>query len=168
MILDFQSNSLTTVNMLKPNLWQVLTRIDGTMFSAEIEIHVKAPALDIRHARLQVSRDVLGLVPDLEQAAENLIGLRVGPGMTKIVRSVMGETQGAGRMADLVLETMEMLVNALTVPELKKAIETGGVFPPKETGQRISLNNVLIGEDTIKKMALNPRLKNSCAAFKGM
>ncbi len=40
--------------------------------------------------------------------------------MTKIVRGVLGGPDGSDRTAELVLEAMEMLVNAITVPELRK------------------------------------------------
>jgi hypothetical protein len=166
MILDFQMNSLTTVEMIAPAMWRILCRTDDGLFSGVVELEVKVPALDIRKARLNVERDVLGLTPDLAEAANNLIGVRVGPGMTKIVRAVVGGPQGSDRMAELTLEAMEMLINALTVPELKKQMESGGEYVSLESdGPKVRLNDVLIGEKTINVMANNPRLKDSCAAF---
>ncbi len=168
-ILEFQMNSLTTVEMAEPGLWRICNRTDDSLFSGEVELHVKVPALDIRKARLDVKRDVLGLAPDLANASNNLIGVRVGPGMTKIVRAVAGGPDGSDRMAELTLEAMEMLINALTVPELKKQMETGGESVNLEwDGPKIRLNNVLIGEETAKRMADNPRLKDSCAAFSNL
>jgi hypothetical protein len=169
MILDFQMNSLTTVGPAGPGLWRILSRIDDGLFSGEVELDVKVPALDIRKARLDVKRDFLGFTPDLTAAANNLLGVRVGPGMTKIVRAVVGGPEGSDRMAELTLEAMEMLVNALTVPELKKGMEMGGEPVNLESdGPKVRLNNVLIGEQTVRLMAGNPRLKDSCAAFSNL
>ncbi|AFM25100.1 hypothetical protein [Desulfomonile tiedjei] len=166
MILDFQSNHLTTVEDLGQGLFRICSRADDALFSAEILLDVKVPALDIRKADLAVKRDVLGIVPDLGPAAEKLIGVRVGPGMTKIVRGLLGGPAGSDRIAEMVLEAMEMLVNALTVPELKKGMESGGLSTRLEMdGPKVFLNDVLIGEQTVGVMADNPRLKNSCAAF---
>ena len=169
MILDFQSNNLTTVQTVEQGLWRVVARCDDNLFSAEAAIEVKAPALDIRRAELTVRRDVVGLVPDLSESAQELIGVRVGPGMTKIVRAVLGGENGSDRVAELVLEAMEMLVNALTVPELRKAMSTAGEAARfEQDGPIVFLNDVVIGEQTIRMMADNPRLKDSCAAFRDL
>jgi hypothetical protein len=165
-ILDFQMNHLTTVEMIEPTLWRIVARSDDNLFSGEVLLDVKLPALDIRHARLNVKNDILGLTPDLSLAAGKLIGVRVGPGMTKIVRGVVGGQEGSERMAELVLEAMEMLVNALTVPELRKGLKVGGTpFENEEAASKVPLNDVVIGEETVRLMAANPRLKDSCAAF---
>lgn len=165
-ILEFQTNSLTTVGPVSPGLWRIHSRIDDALFSGEVELEVKVPALDIRKAQFSVKRDFLGLTPELTNSADNLIGVRVGPGMTKIVRAVVGGPEGSDRLAELTLEAMEMLVNALTVPELKKGLEIGGEPVNLEfDGPKVRLNDVLIGEQTVKLMANNPRLKDSCAAF---
>jgi hypothetical protein len=169
LILDFQSNNLTTVQTVEQGLWRVVARCDDNLFSAEVTIEVKAPALDIRAAELRIGRDVMGLVPDLSETAQELIGVRVGPGMTKIVRAVVGGENGSDRVAELVLEAMEMLVNALTVPELRKAMGAAGEAVRFEhDGPTVFLNDVVMGEQTIKMMADNPRLKDSCAAFRDL
>jgi hypothetical protein len=165
-ILDFQANHLTTVEMIEPALWRIVARSDDNLFSGEVLLDVKLPALDIRHARLSVKHDILGLTPDLSSAEGKLIGVRVGPGMTKIVRGVVGGQEGSERMTELVLEAMEMLVNALTVPELRKALNMGGTpFEDEGAALKVALNDVVIGEETVRLMAANPRLKDSCAAF---
>lgn len=169
MILDFQMNSLTTVEMVGQGLWRVVARSDDNLFSAEVALDVKAPALDIRHARLDVTRDVLDKACDGSSLAEKLIGVRVGPGMTKIVRSVVGGPDGSARLAEMVLGAMEMLINAITVPELRKATEMGGVkLIADSDGPKVYLNNVVINEETVAKMSSNPRLKDSCAAFRDL
>jgi hypothetical protein len=169
MIHDFQSNTVTTVEPLEKGLYRVALRTDDNLFSAEVTLVVKAPALDIREASLRVTRDFLDLAPDLAEAGERLVGVRVGPGMTKIVRVIIAEEAGAPRVAELVLEAMEMLINALTAPELRKAAQMAGQPASLETdGPKIYLNDVLLGEKQIRLMAGNPRLKDSCAAFKGI
>ncbi len=169
MILDFQSHNLTTVEEVESGLWRITLRADDNLFSCSVVLDVKTPALDIRSARLDVGRDALGLVPDLSEAEKKLIGVRVGPGMTKIVREVVGGPSGSERVGELVLEAMEMLVNAVTVAELRKATENGGIEPNDHGDPTVrDLNDQVIGLEMIRKLAANPRLKDSCAAFKGL
>lgn len=166
MIVDFQMNNLTTVEMIEQGSWRVISRSEDDLFSAEVVLDVKSPALDIRQAKVEVKRDVLGLVQDLATATDKLIGVRVGPGMTKIVRAVLGGENGSNRLAELVLDSMEMLINAITVPELRKANEMAGVpFKSESDGPKVYLNDRVIGEEMVRLMAGNPRMKDSCAAF---
>jgi hypothetical protein len=168
-ILDFQTNHLTTVENAGHGLFRIVSRADDALFSAEVLLEVKLPALDIRKAELAVKRDVLALIPDLTAVAEKLIGVRIGPGMTKIVRGVVGGPEGSDRIAEIVLEAMEMLVNAFTAPELRKGMELGGQPVRLDIdGPKVYLNNVLMGEEAVKVMAGNPRLKDSCAAFQDL
>lgn len=169
MILDFQMNSLTTVEVLEQGLWRINAQSQDNLFSVEVTLEVKAPALDIREAKFDLKRDVLGLAPDLKALSEKLIGVRIGPGMTKIVRGVLGGPKGSDRVAELVLEAMEMLVNAISVQEIRKATKMGGVpFKAESDGPKVCLTDVVIDDDTINKMAANPRLKDSCAAFRDL
>ena len=169
MILDFQTNILTTVEPKDQGLWKVVTRTDDTLFSAQVSLEVAVPALDIRDASIEIQRDFLGLVGDLSGPREKLIGVRVGPGMTKIIRGIMGGEGGSYRVVDMVLEAMEMLINALTVPELRKGMKAaGGPVKCQSDGPKVFLNDVAITGDAITLMADNPRLKDSCAAFRDL
>ncbi|MEW6347962.1 MAG: hypothetical protein AB1646_02790 [Thermodesulfobacteriota bacterium] len=167
MFLDFQSHTLVTVEPREKALYRISARVDDGLFSGEAVLEVRLPALNIESASLAVTRDVLGSGRDLSEVSQRLIGVRVGPGMTQIVRGVLGGPDGSQRMTDMVLEAMEMLVNALTVPELRKAVEHGGTPCRCDSeGPKILLNDVVIGEELTRTMAINPRLKDSCAAFR--
>jgi hypothetical protein len=169
MIESFRSASTCAVEVLDKGLWRSILRTDDNLFSGEVSLDVKAPALEIRQARLTVLRDALGATPDLTTASEKLIGVRVGPGMTQIVRGLVAKEAGSQRFAEMVLDAMEMLINALTVGELRKASEQYGL--PAEIpgdGPGIRLNNVLIGLEHVKIMAENPRLRESCVAFRDL
>jgi hypothetical protein len=169
MIESFRSASTCAVEVLEKGLWRSILRTDDNLFSGEVSLEVKAPTLEIRRARLTVTRDVLGVAPDLAHASERLVGVRVGPGMTQIVRGLVAKEAGSPRMAEMVLDAMEMVINALTVAELRNATEQFGV--PAETpgdGPDIRLNNVLIGMEHVKIMAENPRLRESCVAFRDL
>lgn len=169
MIESFRSASTCAVEVLDKGLWRSVLRTDDNLFSGEVSLDVKAPALEIRLARLNVIKDVIGAAPNLAGAAEKLVGVRVGPGMTQIVRGLVAKEAGSPRFAEMVLDAMEMLINALTVAELRKATEQYGV--PAEIlgdGPDLRLNNVLIGLEHVKIMAENPRLRESCVAFRDL
>lgn len=169
MILHFQWNSFTTVEMVEKNLWRIIARTDDDLYSAELVLEIRTPALDIVTAQFNVGRDDLGLAPDISTALAKLVGVRVGPGMTKIVRGIVAQEGGSERAADLVVEAMEMLINAFTVPQLQKATEAVGEPATLDgDGPKVRLNNVLLGEQQVRLMADNPRLKDSCAAFRDL
>lgn len=149
------------------NLWIVTARTDDNLFGADIRLEINFPMFHINSAEITVRRDDLGLIPDLSAEFERLTGVRVGPGMTQIVRGIFGDAPGTAKIAESVLEAMEMLINALSLPELSKAVLEGGVEGPSvDICPDAGLNDVLIGEKMIEVMANNPRLKNSCAAFR--
>lgn len=167
MILDYQMNSLTTVDVLDQGVWRIVTRNQDNLFGAEITLQVQVPALNIVKAEFEVLKDDLGLLPDISSASEKLEGVRIGPGMTKIIRGVIGDELGSPRLAEQILDAMEMLINAMTVPELRKATEMAGAsgsFPGD--GPIVVLNDVVISGEYAKVMAENPRLKDSCVAFR--
>ncbi len=169
MILDFQMNNLAAVEMVERGLWRVSARTEDNLFAAEVSLDVKVPALDIRRAELEVKRDEFGITPDLSSAADKLVGVRVGPGMTKIIRGIVGAEGGSFRMAELVLEAMEMVINAITVPELRKAVQLAGESVSfAHDGPKVVLNDVVISGEQAKLMAGNPRLKDSCVAFRDL
>jgi hypothetical protein len=166
-ILDYQMNSQTTVETLEQGLWQVIARNEDNLFGAEVLLHIQVPALNIKKAEFKILRDELGLLPDITTASDKLEGVRVGPGMTKIIRGLIGNEVGSPRLADLVLEAMEMLINAMTVPELRKATLMAGESGTfAQDGPKVRLNDMVIGGDQAKRMADNPRLKDSCVAFR--
>ena len=166
LFLDFQSHNLVTVEMRDQGLWRIVARSEDNLFAVQVTLDVKLPALDITSAGIDVTRDELGLVPDLSGPAAKLVGVRVGPGMTKIVRGVLGGPKGSDRIADLTLEAMEMLVNGLTLPELRRAVETAGIaWQHDSDGPKVFLNDRVVGPDGIQVMGANPRLKDSCIAF---
>lgn len=167
MIHDFQVNSLVTVDSIGKGLWRIATRYDDDLFCFAVALEIRAPALDIINVSLAVTRDEFGVSTDLSSLEQRLVGVRVGPGMTKIVREIFSGTSMTSRLAELVLESMEMLVNAITIPELRKAVEIGGVdIKAGSDGPRVFLNDKVIGDAVARNMAGNPRLKNSCVAFK--
>ena len=169
MIVDFQMNSLATVTELAPGTWSVELTAGDNLLGVSIWLEIKAPTLDIRKSDFIIKRDILGSILHMPPLAQKLIGVRVGPGMTQIVRGLLGGPQGSDWVADLVLEAMEMLVNAITVQELEKAAVSGGEqIRAAGDGPRIFLNDLVIGPEMIKVLGANPRLKDSCAAFQNI
>jgi hypothetical protein len=167
MFLNFQSHSVVTVERKEAALCRIRARIDDGLFSGEASLEVRLPALNIETASLSVTRDVLSPIRDFSEISQRLIGVRVGQGMTQIIRGIIGGPTGSERMTDMVLEAMEMLINALTVPELRKAAESGCARCRVEgDGPKVFLNDVVIGDEMTGTLAANPRLKDSCAAFK--
>jgi hypothetical protein len=166
-ILDYQMNSLTTVDVLDQGVWRIVTRSQDNLFGAEIKLQVQVPALNIVKAEFEVLKDDLGLLPDISSASEKLEGVRIGPGMTKIIRGVIGDELGSPRLAEQILDAMEMLINAMTVPELRKATQMAGASGPfPGDGPVVILNDMVISGEHAMLMAENPRLKDSCVAFR--
>ncbi len=76
------------------------------------------PGLAIAAARYEVFR-VRPATQDMTGPLERLNGVRVGPGMTKIISGVLGGMKGSDSLVGLTLEAMEAVILAYTALEFK-------------------------------------------------
>ncbi len=84
---------------------RIRTTVEETFFSAEVEVHVKLPSLEIASVGGQMRR---GIVPQCYGALsilDRVVGQRVYEGLTRRIDDLIGRSDGCTHMTNLVLES---------------------------------------------------------------
>lgn len=124
-------------------------RIQDTLTDAEVEITAAMPDLTIKTITAKISRTCRDQGPDPDDYLQNLVGVRVGPGMLKIIRGLLGGVNYSRQLAFMVEECCHGVILSLT----KQVIKT---CPEDPEG----ITDFFAG--MVKE---NVRLYNRCAAF---
>ena len=150
MILRFLRNKVVEVEPQPDGSIAVSWRLTDDLLTAQIDIKVQLPDLEIVEAAATLGR----LVPRAWSAAPGLIkkieGVRVGAGLRKIVQGLLGGPQGCPVLAQAVLESANAIILNFTRP----VVQAG-----EQLGDDQKLNFL---RDMVKN---NPRLVRSCVAF---
>jgi len=150
MILRFLRNKVVEVEPQADGSMAVVWRSTEDLLTAEVDITIQLPDLEIVEAEAALS----GLVPKNWQAAPELIkrieGVRVGAGFRKIVHGLLEDPQGCPLLAQAVLESANAVILNFTRPVV-------------QAGEQLNDEQMLI---FLKDMVKNsPRLVRSCVAF---
>ena len=150
MILSYTRNKLLTVQDLDAS---VLSRasVSDTFFEAEVELEVKIPDLEIVSARGKIRRSFFGECNQAIPLLEKMVSMRVGPGITRVIKDLIGGASGCDRLADLVFECFDAVILRFTADELRK------LKTPKNLEEEI--------QQQIEYLKRNPRLLDSCIAY---
>jgi len=148
-ILCFSRSRCTSVKQVDDNTIKSWCRLDDTTMEAFVEITVNLPDLDIA--------DIVGEVRRTDQAVctrpadylTRLIGVRIGPGMLKIIKGLMEDMPYCKQLAFMVEECCHGIILSFTKNVLKKA-------PTDEADVKKFFTDMVTE---------NVRLYNRCAAF---
>jgi len=124
--------------------------LEDFFFDGEVEIEVKVPQMEILSAKGTINRSFFEGCQGTLSKLDKLVGLRIGPGIIKIVYSVLGITKGCDYLASLAVECCEGAILGLTVGPLYNAV------PQIKKIKDVS---------TKKLIKMMPNLKNTCIAF---
>lgn len=150
MILSFLRNKVMDVQQEKDGSLRVFWRLTDTFLDASLEMQVRLPDLEITGAWGKLQRaphKECGSAPEL---LSKVVGVRVGPGLRKIVEGLMAGPSGCPELAEGVLECCNSVILHFTVPQLQAA-EVGTEEEKRERFQAM--------------LRFNPRLVRSCVAF---
>lgn len=150
MILSFLRNKVMDVQPEKEGSLRVFWRLTDTFLDAELEVQVRVPDLEITSASGRIRRAPHKECGSAPQLLPRIVGVRVGPGVRKIVEGLMGGPSGCLELAEGVLECCNSVILHFTVPELQ-ATETGTEDEKRDRFQAM--------------LRFNPRLARSCVAF---
>jgi hypothetical protein len=148
-ILKFQRNRCTSVNRMDETSLLSSCHLQDTLTDACVEITVRLPDLEITDVRGEVRRTWQEECKNADDALKKILGVRIGPGMLKIIKGLMVEATDCGQLAFMVEECCHGVILAFTKDELLRA-------PEEETAQKDFYANM------VKQ---NIRLYNRCAAF---
>ena len=150
MTIRFLRNKVVEVVPLSGGRLAVSWRLTDDLLSAEVNLKVQPPDLEIVEAEANLTR----IVPrDWSFAAESIKrieGVRIGAGLRKIVQGLLGGANGCPVLVQAVLESANAVILHFTRPVL----QAGEYLEGEE--KMADLRNLVQN---------NPRLIRSCVAF---
>jgi len=150
MTLAFQRNKIVEVEPLSNNTLAVSWRLVDSLTEAEIHLQVKIPDLEITVGKARIYRFPHQECPSAPGLIPKIIGVRVGPGLRKIVQDLLGGASGCPELAEGVLECANAVILHFTVPQIQENAK-GSAEERRKKYQAM--------------LKFNPRLVRSCVAF---
>ncbi|KPK29430.1 MAG: hypothetical protein AMK69_06575 [Nitrospira bacterium SG8_3] len=148
-ILCFSRNRCTSVEQMDENTMRSSCRLQDTLTDAVVEVMVKIPDLEVMDVSGEMRRSVGEQEIQVVDALKKVIGIRVGPGMRKIIKGLIGKSEIERQLAFMVEECCEAVILTFTKDVLLNA-------PKDKLKEREFFENMVRS---------NPRLYNSCAAL---
>jgi hypothetical protein len=150
MTLAFLRNKVVEVEPRADGTLSVCWRLADTLAEIEIRTVFRLPDLEIAEADGRIGRsphaECLRAIPLLQK----VVGVRVGPGVRKIVQGLLGGETGCRMWVEGILESCNAVILHFTVPQIREN-ETGTEEERKRKFQAM--------------LRFNPRLVRSCVAF---
>ena len=97
-------------------------RVDDTFLSAELEVEVKLPDLKIVSIQGKIIRSFAEECKNSAEILKKAIGMRIGSGITRLVKKTIGGPNGCNVFADMILEGCNAVIMGFTVDELDKQL----------------------------------------------
>lgn len=148
-ILCFSRNRLTTVEQMDEQTMKASCRLQDLLLEAYVEIEVKLPDLEITAAGGKIVRSVRKTEINVSESLQKAIGVRVGPGLKKILKGIMGNSALDKQLTFMVEECCNGVILSFTKEVLSQA-------PNDRYAEKDYFKNILRS---------NPRMYKSCAAF---
>jgi hypothetical protein len=148
-VLFFSRNRCTSVEQVDGRTVRSSCRLQDTVMDALVEVTVKIPDLEITGIKGEVRRSEEKVHPAPFDLLQKAVGVRIGPGMVKIVKGLVGAQQDLDELVFMIEECCQAVILSFTKNELAKA--------PGEEKEARAFYERLLTE--------NPRLYNSCIAF---
>jgi hypothetical protein len=145
----FSRNRCTLVEQIDERTLRSSCRLQDTLTEAHVEITVRLPDLEITGATAAFRRTPAGACRELNDALAKLTGVRVGPGMLKIIKGLVGEKTTCSQLAFMVEECCHGVILSMTKDSM---------------GQRPA-DLELTSQFFAEMVRQNTRLYNRCAAF---
>ena len=150
-LLFFTRNRSTSVEQLDEQTMISSCRLQDTLTDALVEIMVRLPDLEITDVTCEVRRTYQDACLDAEDSLKKAIGVRIGPGMLKIIKGLVGEATDCRQLAFMVEECCHGVILSFTTEVLRNNPR------PTDKAEALAFYVNMVKE--------NPRLYNRCAAF---
>ncbi len=148
-MLCFSRNRCTNVEQVDEHTLKASCRLQDSVTDCYVEIPVKLPDLEISHIKADIGRGGTELSSQDMFHLKKVIGVRIGPGVLKILKGLIGNEGRLEQLAFMVEECCQAVILYFTRDDLEKV-------PLDEDEERIYYNNMVKG---------NLNLYNRCAAF---
>jgi hypothetical protein len=147
--LIFSRNRCTGVEQIDEQTLKSTCRLQDPLTDAFVQITVKLPDLEITGVTGEFYRTCQDECLDITRAFEKMKGVRVGPGMLKIIKGLVAEATDCKQLGFMIEECCHGVILSFTKDQLLQLPE--GEEIPVEQYQQMVRDNV--------------RLFNRCAAF---
>jgi hypothetical protein len=148
-ILCFSRNRSVNVEQSDDQIIRASCRLQDTRLEAYVEILVKLPDLEITKAKGEMLRASEGRVIDVSETLQKAVGVRVGPGLKKILKGLLEDSPVQKQLTFMMEECCGGVILSFTKEVLSQA-------PKDRATEKGFFKNMV---------QANPRLYNSCAAF---
>jgi hypothetical protein len=150
MILDFYRNKVVEVNPMPDGALAVRWQLKDSLMEASVDLKIVPPELTITEADATIRRPVHGACQDASEMIRKVVGVRIGAGLRKIVRGMLGERDGCQVLTAAVLESANAVILHFTRLTL-------------QPGDDVSDEEKIEGAKAILKS--NPRMAGSCVVY---
>ena len=148
-ILCFSRNNAITVEQPDKETLISSCRLQDTFIDLLVVIRVKTPDLEITDIQAEIRRSPEAEDPHIQVTLKRVIGVRVGPGIKKIVKGLIGKSATEKKLVFMIGECCNGIILSFT----KQVLSTAP--GDRETEKKFFANMV----------KNSPRLYNSCAAL---
>ena len=148
-ILCFSRNNAITVEQPDKETLISSCRLQDTFIDLLVVIRVKTPDLEITDIQAEIRRSSEAEDPHIQVTLKRVIGVRVGPGIKKIVKGLIGKSATEKKLVFMIGECCNGIILSFTKQVLSTAPDD------RETEKKFFANMV----------KNSPRLYNSCAAL---
>jgi len=144
-------NRCTSVEVLDDNTLRSSCRLQDTLTDAYVEIMAKLPEMEITDVSGHLTRTYQDECRTFQSDdLKKVIGVRIGPGMLKIIKGLLGEATECKQLSFMVEECCHGVILSLN-KDMLMPLAKSGVEPTKELFAAMVKENI--------------RLYNRCAAF---
>lgn len=150
MTIRFLRNKVVEVEPLSNGSLAVSWRLTDDLLKAEINLQVQPPDLEIVEAEAKLERLVPGAWSSAPELIKKVEGVRIGGGLRKIVKGLLGGENGCALLAQAVLECSNAVILHFTRPGIQ-------MLEGLKDEEKVSL--------TREMLKTNPRLIRSCVSF---
>ena len=148
-ILFFSRNRSTSVEHIDEGSVKACCRLQDSLMDASVEILVKLPDLELAEVRAEVYRCEKPIPPDAIESLGKAVGIHIGPGLVKIMKGLVGDSENLGELLNMLDECCQGVILSFTKDALARA--------PEDRGKAKEYYAQLVKE--------NVRLYDSCIAF---
>lgn len=150
-LLIFSRNRSTVVEKVSAECMRSSCVMRDTLTDARIEVTVELPDLEITQVHHQIRRSKHPIGPEAEAMLQHALGVRIGPGMLKIIQGLGGNQQTYRELFFMLEECCQAIILSFTKEVLVQSPR------PTEAEASRAFYNEMVRE--------NIRLYNRCAAF---
>ena len=144
-MLVYSRNKLTTIEDLKDGSLLVKVTSNDTWLSLSLEMTIKVPDMEIAGIKGEFNRSFYEechkTLPVLQEAE----GIRIGPGLIKNINALIGNRTGCRRMADMILDGCDQVINRFTFSMLSQMTTIKDEDKPAAQREFLKMNPQLIG-----------------------